>query len=252
MMIFDKEDALFTLREMLNDQTATFRPGQWEAVDKIVNDQKKVLVVERTGWGKSIVYFLSTKLHRKKKLGPTIIVSPLLSLMRNQLDSIKQSSLKMEKIDSTNDEYWNDIYKKFKENEVDVLFEHVTVTKENIVDFISIINVDVYARNMTNIGDAFAKVDKISKQYEDEHVKTSHIFMTDGIPTSGITDRAKLVEKLPSIDYQYFIGFGLDHDVTLLSMFADKFANSYYFVDSIENTGNIYGEILHNIVNNLG
>ena len=137
------------------------------------------------------------------------------------------------------------------DNEVDVLFEYVTVTKENIVDFISIINVDVYARNTTNIGDAFAKVDKISKQYEDEHVKTSHIFMTDGIPTSGITDRVQLVEKLPSIDYQYFIGFGLDHDVTLLSMFADKFANSYYFVDSIENTGNIYGEILHNIVNNL-
>ena len=47
-MIFDKEDALFTLREMLNDQTATFRPGQWEAVDKIVNDQKKVLVVQKS------------------------------------------------------------------------------------------------------------------------------------------------------------------------------------------------------------
>jgi len=121
-MIVNKEEALFSLREMLDDDRVVFRTGQWEAIDQVVNHKRKVLVVERTGWGKSIVYFLSTKLLRKQHFGPTIIVSPLLSLMRNQLTSIEKSSLNMEKIDSTNNDDWEEIYSKFAKNEVDVLF----------------------------------------------------------------------------------------------------------------------------------
>ena len=137
------------------------------------------------------------------------------------------------------------------DNVVDILFENVVVTRDNIVDLTSIINVDVFARNSTDIGASFNTVRKIKEKYSAEDVKMSHIFMTDGVPTYGVVNRDDLVELLPEIETQYFIGFGVDHDPVLLSKFAEKFTNSYYFVDCMENTGNVYGEILHNIVNNL-
>jgi ATP-dependent DNA helicase RecQ len=71
------------LRRMLGDGAA-FRDGQWEAIDRIANRRERLLVVQRTGWGKSIVYFLATKILRGGGPGPTLLVSPLLSLMRNQ------------------------------------------------------------------------------------------------------------------------------------------------------------------------
>ena len=137
------------------------------------------------------------------------------------------------------------------DNVTNILFENIEITKENIVELISIINVDVYARNSTDIGSVFDVVGKVAEKHNDPNIKTSHIFMTDGIPTSGVVNREELIKLLPDIEYQYFIGFGVDHDMILLSGFAKQFTNSYYFVDCMENTGNIYGEILHNIVNNL-
>lgn len=64
---------------------AEFRDGQWEAVDRVANQGQRLLVVQRTGWGKSVVYFLATKILRDKGAGPTLLISPLLSLMRNQI-----------------------------------------------------------------------------------------------------------------------------------------------------------------------
>jgi ATP-dependent DNA helicase RecQ len=58
-VIVDRESARELLRKALNDRGAEFRPRQWEAIDAVVNHQRKLLVVERTGWGKSIVYFIS-------------------------------------------------------------------------------------------------------------------------------------------------------------------------------------------------
>ena len=63
---------------------AVFRAGQWEAIKVVAFEKKRTLVVQRTGWGKSIVYFLATKILRDKGAGPAILISPLLSLMRNQ------------------------------------------------------------------------------------------------------------------------------------------------------------------------
>jgi len=64
------------LQTSLSNPQAQFRGGQWEAIDALVNQRKKLLVVQRTGWGKSSVYFIATKLFREKGFGPTIIVSP--------------------------------------------------------------------------------------------------------------------------------------------------------------------------------
>ena len=73
---------------------ASFHDGQWQAIDAIVSQRKRVLVVQRTGWGKSLVYFLSTKLLRDRGAGPTILVSPLLSLMRNQIEAASRIGIR--------------------------------------------------------------------------------------------------------------------------------------------------------------
>ena len=82
---FDDE-ALSVLRRALGP-TAEFRDGQLESIGALVQKRNRILVVQRTGWGKSAVYFVATKLLRDRGAGPTLLVSPLLSLMRNQIDA---------------------------------------------------------------------------------------------------------------------------------------------------------------------
>ena len=91
---FTREQGLAILRTALADATAEFRAGQWEAISALVNARDKVLVVERTGWGKSAVYFIATRLLRDRGAGPTLIVSPLLALMRNQIDMAERLGIR--------------------------------------------------------------------------------------------------------------------------------------------------------------
>jgi ATP-dependent DNA helicase RecQ len=117
----EQSQALDLLRRALADPTAQFRPGQWEAIDALVNQQQKLLVVERTGWGKSSVYFIATRILRDRKAGPTLIVSPLLALMRNQMDSAERLGIVALTINSTNRNDWPDITKAIRNNTVDAL-----------------------------------------------------------------------------------------------------------------------------------
>ena len=94
------------LQTALANPAAEFRDGQWEAIDALVNHRQKLLVVQRTGWGKSSVYFISTKIFRDREMGPTIIVSPLLALMRNQIDSAHRLGIVAETMNSTNRDDW--------------------------------------------------------------------------------------------------------------------------------------------------
>src|SRR5947207_251173 len=77
------------LRLLTDSPVVDFRPGQWEAVERIAIHRGRLLVVERTGWGKSAVYFIATRLLRDAGGGPTLLISPLLALMRNQLEAAR-------------------------------------------------------------------------------------------------------------------------------------------------------------------
>jgi ATP-dependent DNA helicase RecQ len=81
---------------------AQFRDGQWEAIDALVRRRQRLLVVQRTGWGKSLVYFLATRLLRDQGYGPTVLISPLLALMRNQLRAAERLGLRAETLNSAN------------------------------------------------------------------------------------------------------------------------------------------------------
>lgn len=89
------------LRQVLGAD-ADFHQGQWEAIEALVEKRQRVLVVQRTGWGKSLVYFLATRLLRGQGAGTTILISPLLSLMRNQIQSAEQWGIRAETINSSN------------------------------------------------------------------------------------------------------------------------------------------------------
>ena len=81
------EKALALLRRLTGEAGAEFRPHQLEAIQALVRARKRVLLVQRTGWGKSAVYFIATRLLRDQGAGPTLLVSPLLALMRNQIEA---------------------------------------------------------------------------------------------------------------------------------------------------------------------
>ena len=97
----DQAQASALLKQMLGPD-ADFRDGQWEAIDQIANHRRRLLVVQRTGWGKSIVYFLATKILRAAGAGPTLLISPLLSLMRNQLLATEKLGVRAATIHSEN------------------------------------------------------------------------------------------------------------------------------------------------------
>lgn len=101
---------------------AEFRPQQWEAINGLVNDKERLLLVQRTGWGKSTVYFISTKFLRDQGEGPTLIISPLLALMHNQIqDAEQQLGLEAWTINSNNTEEWEEAKQSVIDGTCDVL-----------------------------------------------------------------------------------------------------------------------------------
>jgi len=116
-----EQQALKWLQTASGGAATTFHSGQWEAIRALVEDRSRVLLVQRTGWGKSMVYFLATRLLRDQGAGPTLIISPLLSLMRNQLDAARGLDLVAETINSSNRDEWAEIVGRVRENAVDLL-----------------------------------------------------------------------------------------------------------------------------------
>lgn len=117
----NRAQAQLLLQIALANPAAEFRDGQWEAIDALVNHRQKLLVVQRTGWGKSSVYFISTKIFRDRGMGPTIIVSPLLALMRNQIESAQRLGIVAETMNSTNQNDWPEVTQRILNNQIDCL-----------------------------------------------------------------------------------------------------------------------------------
>lgn len=115
-----RQQALQYLRIALANPTAEFRPGQWECIDGVLKNQRQ-LVVQKTGWGKSMVYFLGTRLLRDQGKGLTLLISPLLSLMRNQIAAAGRIGIRAATINSGNTDEWKSIEARLLAGDVDVL-----------------------------------------------------------------------------------------------------------------------------------
>lgn len=116
-----RERALHILRALVGRDDARFHDGQFEAIENLVDQRRRALVVQRTGWGKSAVYFVATLLLRQDGAGPTILVSPLLALMRDQIAAASRAGVRAVAINSTNAHEWGDIQRMLAADEVDVL-----------------------------------------------------------------------------------------------------------------------------------
>lgn len=123
-MVYNLARALELLRTGTQNAAATFREGQEEAIQHVVEGRGRLLVVQKTGWGKSFVYFIATKLLREQGLGPAILISPLLALMRNQIAAAERMGVRAVKIDSSNRDDWPTIEAAIVGNEVDILLIH--------------------------------------------------------------------------------------------------------------------------------
>src|SRR5208337_2121645 len=120
-MSYNLQRALELLRQGTGQPDAVFREGQDEAIRHVVDGRGRLLVVQNTGWGKSFVYFIATELLRESGSGPTLLISPLLALMRNQIAAAERMGVRAVTINSDNTEDWANVETSIQRNEVDIL-----------------------------------------------------------------------------------------------------------------------------------
>ncbi len=130
-----RTEADTVLRRLVGDPdgTARLREDQWRAIEALVADRRRALVVQRTGWGKSAVYFVATALLRARGSGATVIVSPLLALMRNQIEAAERAGIKARTINSANPQEWATVQTEVNDGSVDLLL--VSPERLNNPDF---------------------------------------------------------------------------------------------------------------------
>ena len=114
-------DAAAVVLGELAGPSATLRPDQLAAVEALVSRRERVLLVQATGWGKSAVYWIATRLLRRAGAGPTLVVSPLLALMRNQVAAAQRAGIRAATINSANVDDWREIEARIAADEIDVL-----------------------------------------------------------------------------------------------------------------------------------
>ena len=120
-MEYRSRSALDLLRSGTGCPRAEFREGQEHAIRHVVEGRGRLLVVQKTGWGKSLVYFIATKLLREAGAGPALLISPLLALMRNQIAAAERMGVHAARITSDNREHWEDVEERLQRDEVDIL-----------------------------------------------------------------------------------------------------------------------------------
>jgi ATP-dependent DNA helicase RecQ len=126
--------ALELLRAGSGSSDARFRDGQQEAIQAVCEPSSRVLVVQKTGWGKSFVYFIATKLLREAGRGPALLISPLLALMRNQIAAAERMGLVARTVNSTNLHQWQEVERQVSEGEIDILL--ISPERLNAPDFV--------------------------------------------------------------------------------------------------------------------
>jgi ATP-dependent DNA helicase RecQ len=120
-LIDDMAERVQALLTVLAGPRALLRDDQLAAIQALVVDRRRVVVVKRTGWGKSAVYFVATRLLRDAGAGPTLLVSPLLSLMRDQIAKAEGIGIRAATINSTNLDQWREIEAELAAGQVDLL-----------------------------------------------------------------------------------------------------------------------------------
>ncbi|MDE0205457.1 MAG: DEAD/DEAH box helicase [Candidatus Tectomicrobia bacterium] len=183
----DRADVLSLLRLALDNSCAEFRDGQWEAIDQLVNRLGRLLVVQRTGWGKSAVYFIATRILRDRGRGPTLIVSPLLALMRNQIEAAHRIGIRAVSINSTNRDDWPVLHDEVHNDTADALL----ISPERLAndDFVENVLLPVAGRIGLLVVDEAHCISDWGHDFRPDYRRLVNVlrFMPDNIPILGTT-----------------------------------------------------------------
>lgn len=178
------------LRELVRRPDAAFRDGQLEAISALVRDRRRALVVQRTGWGKSAVYFVATRLLRAEGAGPTLIVSPLLALMRNQITSGEHGGVRSATINSDNRDDWDEIAGQLDRDEIDVLL----VSPERFANsgFVTDVLPSIAARVGLLVVDEVHCISDWGHDFRPDYRRIGRLLdlLADGVPVLGTTATA--------------------------------------------------------------
>ena len=174
----------------MDEKTAEFRHGQWQAIEALVNRKERLLVVQRTGWGKSSVYFIATRILRDQGRGPTLIVSPLLALMRNQIESAGRLGIRALTINSTNREFWPELQRAVSEDEADALL----ISPERLAndDFVENVLLPIAERIGLMVVDEAHCISDWGHDFRPDYRRLVNILqrMPDNVPILGTTATA--------------------------------------------------------------
>ena len=118
---YNRPRAIALLRVGAGLPNAEFRRDQEEAIRHVVERRGRLLLVQKTGWGNSFVYFIAAKLLREMGRGPALLFSPLLSLMRNQISAAERMGVRAARITSDNVEQWDEVEAQVQRDELDIL-----------------------------------------------------------------------------------------------------------------------------------
>jgi ATP-dependent DNA helicase RecQ len=188
--VIEQSVAVGLLRRALADNTAAFRDGQWEAIDALVNRHKRLLVVQRTGWGKSSVYFIATRILRDRGRGCTLIVSPLLALMRNQIEAAHRLGIRALTINSTNRDEWPALQSTLRANKADVLL----ISPERLAndDFVQNVLLPIAESIGMLVIDEAHCISDWGHDFRPDYRRLVHVLhrMPDNIPILGTTATA--------------------------------------------------------------
>ena len=230
----------------LYGENALFRDGQYEAIESIFT-KKRTLVVERTGWGKSLVYFISTKILREDNNSPTIVISPLLSLMKNQEESASKLGLKTAMINSyKTTEEKNIIIENWINNELDIIF----VTPESLFSKIIQTNIDKLKIGLFVVDEAHC-ISDWGHDFRLEYMRLSEIIqiLPSNVPILATTATAtnRVIDDLKSqLGENIYVSRGpltresLNIQMINLENMAYKYAWILENINDIPGTGIIY------------
>lgn len=182
--------AVTSLRALVGREDADFHAGQYEAIAALVDEQRRALVVQRTGWGKSAVYFVATMLLRRRGAGPTILVSPLLALMRDQVSAAERAGVRAVTINSANRHEWDDVSARLRDDSVDVLL--VSPERLNNPDFRDQHLPDLIARSGLLVIDEAHCISDWGHDFRPDYRRLRDLIaaLPDGVPVLATTATA--------------------------------------------------------------
>jgi ATP-dependent DNA helicase RecQ len=183
-----RQNAALALHAALGD--VEFRPGQLEAIELVVSEGRRLLVVQRTGWGKSIVYLIATRLLRDAGAGVTIIVSPLLALMRDQLAAAESMGVRAVTINSSNIGDWDEIEQELLDDRTDLLL--ISPERLNNVGFRERLLIPVMSRAGLFVIDEAHCISDWGHDFRPDYRRITRILslLPDGVPVLCTTATA--------------------------------------------------------------